>query len=81
MQDAGGNGNRSENIVSKCHIGWIINISVNIRQAAATRERIVADGGDRVGDSHTRQVAAIIERITADGGDRVGDNSVLAASY
>jgi hypothetical protein len=38
-------------------------------------ERVVADGGDTLGDRNTGQAAAIIERLFADGSDAIGDRN------
>ena len=47
----------------------IIFIHNNARKVAAITERIIADGGGRVGDRYARKVGAITERIISDGSD------------
>ena len=42
-------------------------------QAAATRERIIANTGDAIRDGDGCQAAAIIERIIANTGDAIGN--------
>ncbi len=60
--------------------GDIFSIAINISQAAATIEGIVADAGHTLGDGDGGQAAATIEGIAADAGHALGDGDGGQAS-
>ena len=72
-------GNMIENITPHADF-FRVGIGINPHQAGALVERIVADGGDGVGDGDACQATATGERIVADGGDGVGDGDARQAA-